>query len=483
MLYKHQLSACQFAVGNGGNVALFHDPGCGKTRTALEIFSYLRNHNPELRMLVVCPLSLINAAWGEDVAKFTDYKYIPYSDIKPGTPRGRPGCEADHDILGINYESLIVEKRFKEIAGALARGQWLLCVDESSRMKNPKSQTTKALLRLAPFAKHRIIASGTPAPNCETEFWAQANFVKADTFPSSFYAFRNSYFHLSRNGQVMMTQGRVMTRGMMSQVFQQGWKYEITPEKRAVLMGKMSPFAHWVKKEDALDLPDKIDEVRKIRLNPNEKKAYNEMKTHLVAEIKTGRKMRGQDEVKEVIAEVALAKLMKLRQATSGFLYDEDHNALRPGRSSKIRELADVLEELGNQQVIIWVNFHEEIAAISKLLNDEGKTFTTLYAGTDDREQSIKDFQQGKAQYLIAHPRSAAHGLTFVNCSAAVFFSLDYSYEAHAQARDRIHRIGQTKKCLYVYIIAENTIDGLVLDVLNRKKSLQDVFYELVKEG
>lgn len=473
-LYKHQQDAVQFAINQCGKACLFHDPGLGKTLSTLEIFKHYRQQDPTLRLLVVCPLSLINAAWGEDVKKFTDYKYIPYSDLEP---RDNP------DIIGINFESLIVEKRFKEVQLMLANcsplhpkliGNWMVCVDESSRMKNHKSMTTKALLRLAPYAKYRIVASGTPAPNSELEFWAQAKFIRNDVFPDSFYRFRNQYFHLGRGNQVMAAvHGKVMSRAMLAEIFSHGWKYMITPESRERLMAELSPLCHWVKKENALDLPEKVDEVRLIRLNPNERKMYNEMKTHLVAEIKVKKN------IEQVTAEVALAKLMKLRQATSGFLYNTDHEALRPGRSSKMRELDDLLEELGPQQVIIWVQFHEEVEVISALLKD--KTVTTLYANTPDKDQSIKDFQEGRAQYLIAHPRSAGHGLTFVNCRTAVFFSLDYSFESHTQARDRIHRIGQVNKCLYIYLVAENSIDGMILDVLRRKKSLQDIFYELVK--
>jgi len=464
-LYKHQQEAIDFAIKNGGKAALFHDPGCGKTRTTLEIFSHLRESVPNLKLLVVCPLSLINAAWGEDTKKFTNFKYSPYLEM------GR-----EYDIVGINFESLIQPKRLKEIESLLKSGQWMIAVDESSRMKNPKSMTTKALLAIAPLCRYRIIASGTPAPNGEYEFWAQAKFISAESFADSFFAFRNAYFHLSRGKQMMSVRGLVVNRGMMQKIFQQGWKYDITPEMREKLMDRMKPFSHWVRKEDALDLPEKIDEVRMVRLNPNERKMYNEMKTHLVAEVKTGKK------VDQITAEVALAKLMKLRQATSGFLYTEGHEAVRPGKSSKMRELEDLLEELGKQQVIIWVQFHEEIDKISEMLKESGKTFTTLYSGTENKEDSIKSFQTGESQYLIAHPRSAGHGLTFVNCSAMVFLSLDYSFEAHAQARDRIHRIGQTKKCLYVYLIAQGTIDELVLQVLNKKRSLQDLLYELVKE-
>lgn len=480
-LYKHQSEAIAFAIKNSGNIALFHEPGLGKTLTALEIFKHYRVQEPGLRMLVVCPLSLINAAWGEDIKKFTEFKYLPYSEVK-NVGRGRPGCLLDADIVGINYESMIVASRLKEIRGLLTAGSWMLVVDESSRMKNPKSITTKALLQLGPWAKHRVVASGTPASNGEWEYWAQGRFVQPDCYSDSFYAFRNNYFHLARNGQVLEMRGRVMTRGMMAEIFQKGFKYQITDANRSTLIERMAPFAHWVRKEEALDLPEKIDEVRLVRMNPNERKAYNEMKRHLVTEIKTGRVVGGQQEVKTVTSEVALSKLMKLRELTSGAVYDEDHNILRPGRSSKLRELGDVLEEFGDKQVIIWINFKFEVEAISEMLKEDGKTFTTLYSGTEDKDASIKGFQDGTFQVLIANSHSAAHGLTFVNCSNCVYFSLDYSYESYVQSRDRVHRIGQKNSCLYIHLIAENSIDQMVLAVLQRKKNLQDIIYELVKQ-
>ena len=143
-----------------------------------------------------------------------------------------------------------------------------------------------------------------------------------------------------------------------------------------------------------------------------------------------------------------------------------------------------MLEEVGSQPVIIWVQFHHEVNAIHKLISDKygADQVTTLYSETPDRDESINKFKNNEERYLIAHPRSAAHGLTFENCSAMVFFSLDYSYEAHAQARDRIHRIGQNKSCLYVYLVANNSIDGELLKVLQRKQSLQDVVYGIVRK-
>ncbi|MBI5643242.1 MAG: hypothetical protein HY954_07180 [Deltaproteobacteria bacterium] len=77
-LYNHQREAIPFAIKNDGNCALFHDPGLGKTRTCLEVFTHYRLTEPGLRLFVVCPLSLVNSAWGEDIRRFTDFTYAPF---------------------------------------------------------------------------------------------------------------------------------------------------------------------------------------------------------------------------------------------------------------------------------------------------------------------------------------------------------------------------------------------------------------------
>lgn len=463
-LYKHQREAIRFAIQNDGNCAFFHEPGLGKTRTALETYKYFKIGNPSLKLFVVCPLSLVNAAWGEDIQKFTTFSYTPFKEIKDSLP----------DIVIINYEGLISKRYLPQIQKMVMQHDFMCVLDESSRLKNHKSVTTKTLLRLTDYFHYRIIASGTPMPNSELELWGQINFVQPRLLHSSFYAFRNTYFHLERNGRTMIMQGTYMTREVMREILSKGWKYTITPDKREELMDVLKPWTHWVKKKDALDLPEKIDEIREVTLNAKERKAYTEMKNHLVTEIKGT----------EITVQVALAKLMKLRQATAGFFYSEHGDALEIGKSSKLKELSEILEELGNQQVIIWVQFHHEVETIRRLIADRygEDSVATLYAETKDKDGAISRFKNNKVRYLIAHPKSAGHGLTFTNCSTMIFYSLDYSYESHAQARERIHRIGQKNSCLYIYIIAKDSIDEQLLMVLQKKQSLQDIVYAIVRE-
>lgn len=462
MLFQHQSRAVEYILEKG-SCAIFYEMGLGKTLSALAAFNGLRFRDPRLKMLVVAPLSLLGTAWPDDIARFTDLRYHNFHD--DGLPT------SDFDVLAINFEALIQEKNLKFIRRLCSQGPWMIVVDESSRMKDPRSKTTKTLLEIRDLFKYRVVMSGTPAPNSETEYWGQMEFVKPGLLHPSFYAFRNTFFQLERNGQVMIRQGSFINRHEMSTIFKQGWKYGITPANQKRLMTLVDSVSIRAKKIDCLDLPEQIDEVRKVELTAPQRKAYNDMKRHLIAEIQG----------KEIAAMHALTKIMKLREITSGFLLTEDGMALDIGESVKLTELQRVIEEAGDQQIIVWANFQHEIRKIREALKAYGRV-VTLYADTDDRTESIKDFQNGHARFLVAHPRSAAHGLTFVNCSMQVFFSLDWSWEAYEQARARTHRAGQHSACVYVHLVAKDSVDEKILECLRSKRDIQEVLWSIVPQ-
>lgn len=455
-LFKHQQDGVEF-LKRGRGAALFFDMGLGKTRTILEHFASKTGY----RLLIICPLSLIEAAWHEDVRKFT--KHLSFHNLH------KDFSFPDANIYAINYESFISKKKRQEIVKFLSTHKVICCVDESSRMKNHKSLTTKTLLSMRHLFAERIIMSGCPAPNSEIEFWGQMEFLKEGILHPSFFAFRNTFFHLQRGNQIM--QGAIMTRERAREIFSKGWKYEISDMKRQQLMQRINPHALWRKKEDCLDLPPMIDEFRTISFKAEQRRIYNEMKRHLITEI--GNKI--------IAIQVALAKLTKLRQISSGFAYDsEGKTHTIKENNPRVEELKAVIEESGGKQMIIWINFHEEVHMLEEELSKIG-TLRTLYSGTKDKDESIRSFIDGTARFLIAHPRSAGHGLTFVNCDTQVFFSLDFSYECYVQAKARTHRAGQTKSCTYIHLIADNSIDENIYDVLKRKKTIEQSLMEITK--
>lgn len=464
-LFAHQEAAAAFAANHQGSAALFHEMGLGKTRTAIEIYSRMRESNQSLRLLVIAPLSLLEAAWAEEVKR---YGYS-YQNLRRFTDWTDPRIH----VKIVNFETIIQEKNWKRILELLRDANWMCVVDESSRMKNPKSITAKTILKLRTFFKHRIVMSGTPAPNSEMEYWAQAEFVSPGIFASSFSQFRNSYFHLEdAKGNAIHTNGMIMTKETMRALFQRrGAKYTLTDCNREKIMAKIGGIAHIARKKECLDLPDQIDEKRSVELGPGQKKAYQEMARHLVAEIRE----------KTIAAPAALTKIIKLREIVSGFLLDSERKVAEIGECPKLEVLKEILDELGDKQAIIWCQFKWEIEKIASALSSLGKV-NTLYGDTADKDHAISTFISGEAKYLIAHPRSAAHGLTFVNCDTQVFFSMDWSWESYEQARGRTHRIGQTQKCTYVHIIAENTIDEKIFDVVKKKASEQEILYYLTSK-
>ena len=456
-LFKHQKEGFRLAMA--GNRAFFWECGTGKSCMGLTLIRWhkLKGRGPAL---VVCPLSIIESAWIEDCKKFTpDISIVSLWSCKPSERRSR--LNEKYDIYVANYETF--KSLYEQI---VIKGFEVIIVDESSKMKDPRSQITKALMSLAGFGplyktrknpycrkepiRWRYVLSGTPAPNDESEYHQQIKFISGTgnkCFDDNFYSFRGRYF-------------RKIPLGLTGQN-----RYEFYKHMRDEFMDAMKPVAHVVRKVDALDLPQQFHEIRKVYLSPREQNAYEILKTELLLEY------AGQT----VLARTALTELMKLRQLTSGFAYT-DTGIIATGQS-KLKELKALLEEIGNHQVIIWGNFKFEIKQLLKEL----PLSRGLWSETADRDKTIADFKAEKFQYLIANPQSAGHGLTFVNCRYAAYFSLNYSYELFKQSQDRIHRYGQRYNTTYFYLLADKTIDEVIYKAVQKKEDLSSAILEFLR--
>ncbi len=342
-------------------------------------------------------------------------------------------------------------------------------VHNSSRIKNHKSDTYKNLIKMISKMKFRVVMSGTPCPNSYTELWTQINFIKPGLLPESFNKFRNKYFYLGRGDQKMQVQG-YMPRKAMAEMFKKGWTYKISPQMRDEFFSLIAPWTYWLKKEDCLDLPETVDEIRLVEMTVPQKKAYKEMKRDLITWI----------EDNAVTAQVALTKLMKLRQITSNFLLTEDHEAIELGPSNpKFKALEELLEDIGDKPVIIWAVFKKDITYLTEKL--AYRKSGNLYSGTIDKQDTINKFKSGEIMTLICNPQSVAHGLTLVNCSYSIYYSLDYSWENYIQSKNRIHRIGQKNKCTYIHLLADNSIDQMIYQVLGDKDRRNEILSEFMR--
>lgn len=446
-LYKHQQEAIQFVIQNRAQCCLFMEMGLGKTLISLYAYYLLRKEVGQFKMFVVCPLSLIHAAWIEDCNKFSSFKICNLRKKY-----------FDADIYVINYEMLIT-KRYSWILNFFKSELPLFVLDEATKIKNPKAKMSNAVLSLASYTTGRLVLTGTPTPNSLIDIYNLVRFVSPNTLPSSYYAFRNKYFHLQRGSQV--------AQFFSADLLTQGFKLSITPEKQSQVLEMIKPFSIFKKKKDCLNLPDQIDLTRSIDMGKIQSKMYKDMINDFICS------HEGQD----VVAQVALTKLMKARQITSGFAISESGSIVKC-ENPKLTVLKEILnEQIPEQQVIIWANFRWEI---EMLLKETGGV--ALYGGTKNREEVINDFKSNKVQYLVANPRSAGHGLTFTNCSYQIFFSLDYSAEHYEQAKARTHRIGQKEMCINIHLICQSSIDQDIYQCLKEKRKITDLVHKYLNQ-
>lgn len=475
-LFKHQQLCRQIALLNP-RYSFFCEAGTGKTPMSLQMIvdDILMHQGEKRRWLVICPLSLIQPAWLSDAATF--FPWLKIVSLHGNTPaQTKKAFKEDANIYVINYESFRV--KYDDVKALKFVG---VIADESSKMKNNTSAITKQLLKFAPLVERWYNLSGTPAPNNMMEYYPQMKAVDPLLLGKSFVSFKSRWFYSYMKG------------GFPA--------YDITPESQQALTTMIKEKAIFIAKEDCLDLPEKLFIKREVDMPPDLKLMYDTMRKELYCLIEEQKSTTGEQHM--VLAPMMVTSLGKLNQLTSGIIMDENKTVHYVSKA-KLDALADLLEEIGNHQVIIWANYRGEFTLIRELLGDDCVTY---YGGTNRAEVeplverhfgtgmfmyllasglSIKDmvvklFKEGKVKYLVANSASAAHGLTLTNASYAIYYSLNYSYEKWSQSTDRLHRYGQKKACTYYSLLMKDSIDLTLDKVLKNKGDLSQAVLQHLK--
>jgi len=453
-LFNHQRAGIEHIKKNNGIGALYFDVGTGKTLTALKIYEHYKAQQPSLQLLVVCPISIIEGAWIEDIVKFTEFSY---SNLRKDT-------DISKDILLINYEMIIAQKSRALMMSVLDKRP-MCVVDESQKIKGYSAKITKTMLSVAPLFPYKVVMSATPAPNGEHEYWSQMTFLNPTLLGKNFFVFRNYYFCLARGKSYLPIVGLNSREIMM--MMQKGFKMKISPLRKSMFIDKIKPLCLFVNKKDVLDLPQEVNQVRFIPMTPEQAKAYKEMWDNLVTEING----------ETINVTLALAKIMKCRQITSGFMYGEEGKAVEFKINKKFNELKEVINEIGEKKVIVFCQYKYEIKKIAEAY---GQRAVTLYGDTEDKDKAIRDFKESDSGILVAHPASAGVGLSFNDCDYMIFYSLDYSYMNYYQSRGRIMRAGKKNKATFIHLLCEKSIDMVIYKALNNKEDNDKLFRRLM---
>lgn len=461
VLYKHQLEAVNFAcnrfIPNTGEmgspgVAFLMEMGCGKSLSAISVIGILAQRGLIQKVLIVAPLSIVGV-WEHEFSKFAGFPYtmtiIKGSATKKAQLLQSVLIKNELQIIVVNYESArCLEKHFISLKPDM------VVADEGHRIKDHAAKQAKTMHKIGDIAKYKLLLTGTVITNKEIDVFSQYRFLNPEIFGTSFYLFRNRYFYMTGYGN-------------HTPVFRQ--------ERGNEFLEKVHSIAFRTTKAECLDLPPVFEEVRRIKLENKAMSVYKKMEKDCLVDLGSS----------EVTALNILTKLLRLSQITGGHLTDDEKNSYTVS-GAKLDALNDIIDSAvsENQKLVVMARFIPEIKDIKVLLEKKRIRYAQISGEISDRHKEILNFQEDKdCMVFIGQIAAAGLGITLTAASTMVFYSLDYSMSNFEQAKARIHRVSQSRKCQYIYLLAENTVDEKVYSALQNKKDLATALIDDYRSG
>lgn len=412
---------------------LADDMGLGKTIQVLALLQRRRaRRQSKGPSLIVVPRSLV-FNWKQEAAKFTPrLRVLDYAGPNRTALRE---TFFNYDLIITTYGVLrsdIVELSQIDFDYAI--------LDEAQAIKNAESQSAKAARLIK--ARHRLAMSGTPIENHLGELWSIFEFLNPGMLGTA------SIFKKAITGSTTQDD-----------------------EARRVLSRALRPFIlRRTKQQVVKDLPEKIEQTLYCDLEPPQRKLYEDLRAHYRQSLLR----KDSDALKGSKIEV-LEALLRLRQAAC-------HPALldpeRIGESSAkldmlLPQIAEVVEE--GHKVLVFSQFTSFLAIIKARLDQEGLVYEYLDGRTRNREERVARFQNDPDVPIFLISLKAG-GLGLNLTSAEYVYLLDpwWNPAVEAQAIDRSHRIGQTRRVFAYRLIARDTVEQKILDLQQKKRDLAD---------
>jgi SNF2 family DNA or RNA helicase len=462
--WGHQLEAINRATSQR-DFAFLMDMGTGKTATTINVLRHkYAEHKRVLRTLILCPVVVVEN-WRREFKTHSKIAHQVFPLV--GSEKQRIKLFEEKSKLAVapifvtNYEALQMKGLLQRL---LAWRPEVMVYDESQRIKNPQAIRTKMAIMLSDLAEHRYILSGTPVLNSPMDIWSQFRALdKGETFrdatnrPLNFYAFRNRYF-VDKNA-AMPAQKHFP-------------KFELAHESvLAELNSLIYKKAIRVMKQECMTLPDLVRQTIQVVLAPEQKRLYDEMKTHFLAYLASGQ---------AVTAQIAITKALRLQQIVSGYCKTEDGTEITLTHNPRLEALEELLRDKPpGEKIIIWATFHQNYRQIAEVLERLKIPYTELHGGVSgkDRQANIDRFQLDPAcEAIIANQASGGVGVNLTAASISCFYSRNFSLEQDLQAEARNYRGGSEihQKVTRYDLVAEGTIDELCLEALANKFNMAE---------
>ena len=516
--FDHQIDAYNFAR-NRDSFALFMEQGTGKTKTIIDLAAdmYLRG---DINAVMIIAPNGVHVQWiREQLPLHSPVAYDGVAFKSTASKSLRMDihriCTQDEPELlkffAVNVEAFSYPTYMSMFYTYVANHKCFVVIDEATGIKNPDAKRTqniirglaeckwrgKSLIACEPISTKRAILTGTPITNSPFDIWAMAEFLQPGYFKRTYFAFK-AHYGLQR--KIDVHQGSVIRQVSVPLKLEElrdierldtlaacqkynmresdveyikANKPEYSYKHLDELRKEINQFAFFVTKDECLDLAPKIYKRRVVEMSTEQLRVYTDLEKEFISNY-SGKDL-------SVLNKVAL--YTRLSQIAGGFFPYAEEDEMTGEFTKDIIEFKDnpkasaILEDVlqVDYPVVVVTRFTAE----AKMLYNMFKTKTDLQVGCyigelKEPRDPIEAFKNGFLHVLVANERMISKGHNLQNAHVVMFYSNSYSLEERLQTEDRIHRNGQTEKCLYIDYIADGSVDMKVYASLRSNKKLLD---------
>ena len=415
---NHQKIAIEKLAGSKRFI-LADDMGLGKT-TATIIASL---ETGSKKILIVCPASLkIN--WQREIENYSDRPVFICEGKKFST---------EHDFVIINYDILknFHDPKSKELTLLEHCNFDLVILDEAHMISNAQAQRTKIINSFVKKINRVWLLTGTPMTSRPMNYYNLLSIIESPVAQNWMaYAIRycQGYQFKAGNRKVWNVTGASNLEELRDRTSKQ-------------ILRRL--------KEEVLDLPDKI--ITPVYLRLQSKEYENLMGEYYDWYDKNP------DESSSLT--VQFSKLMKVRKVIA---------------NEKTRQTIEFAENILEQgkKIIIFTNFTDSLQTIYQHFGKQA-VYLDGSCSNSVRQQAVDKFQNDeKIKVFVGNLKAAGVGLTLTAAEVVIMNDLSFVPAEHSQAEDRAYRYGQKSNVLVYYPIFDNTIEGAIYDILNKKKQI-----------
>ena len=488
ILFPHQRAGVEF-LATAKRALLADEPGLGKTAQAIRALKMLHERGEEVfPILIVCPNTL-KKNWAREFTKW--WPEVPTQVIKGSAVQRKRQFEDPSQVFIINWESLRTHSRLAPY-GSVALTRCRACggqdekisetrcevhlrelnhidfkaviADEIHRSKDPKSKQSRALWSASGDSKIRFALTGTPIANNVVDLWSILHWISPKDWPS-----KTKW--IDRMVDTMLNAfGGMMVIGVKPAMQDEFYK-SVNPVMRRMLKKVVLPW-----------LPPVINERRDVEMSTKQKKAYEQMRDLMIAELGSG---------DTLTAPSVLTQTIRLLQFASSYATLDTNEstgeikAVLDSPSCKVEALMDDIDngDFGDDSVAVSAVSKQLINLLSAEMTKK-KIPHGLITGDqdeDERQKAIDDFQSGAIKWILFTAQAGGVGITLTAARRLIMLQRPWSLVDHKQVLDRVHRIGSEihDSIVITDYVTEGTIEERVIQVLETKA---DNFEQIVRD-